>query len=146
MGWLSPKTVRSSHYRTHDNPTGHFTKPPRVSMGRWTIEKLKRAAAAAGRKLIVDPVTGRIDNASAVKKVRAYRDNLRANGKACPQCGVAVSRKGFFCRRCAPGVAASYSGMDEGDLDSLYDAEGRNRNGIRYRGDGTRIFPHDSDW
>lgn len=32
------------------------------------------------------------------------------------------------------------------DAGSLHDSQGRNRNSIRHRADGSRIFPGDRDW
>ena len=145
MSLFGPKIVKSTHYKTPDNPQGAFVKPPRASVGRWTVDKLKQAASATGRKLLVDPVTGKIQNMKAVQRVAAYKANLAANGNGCPQCGK-VARKGYFCRGCALGVAAQLGSFGDGSENSLHDSKGQNKNGIRYRADGSRIFPHDADW
>lgn len=145
MSLFGSKPVKSTRLKSEANPQGLFVKPPRASAGRWTVDMLKRAASATGRKLVVDPVSGKIQNMRAVRAVQAYKANMAANGQACPQCGKA-SRKGYFCRGCALGVAAQLGSFGDSPENSLHDLKGQNKNGIRYRADGSRIFPHDADW
>jgi ribosomal protein S14 len=112
---------------------------------RWTApapyratkaERRRMLKAAAGRKLADS--SGRIVNVAAMKTVGTFAK--RINRQECPKCGRPQPRKNTMCRDCVRDLPDEREIRKWQDAMSLYDEQGRNKNGLRYDENGKRIW------
>jgi hypothetical protein len=87
-------------------------------------------------------------HSSAPARIAGTRIKERLANHECPGCG----KSGSAHPKCVKGIVSSELGeyvLTANELKeqrSIYDSQGRNRNGIRYRADGSRIWQGDKDW
>jgi hypothetical protein len=61
----------------------------------------KELLKKAGKKLVINPVTGAIGNVAMAKTVGKYKKSLERNNMLCPECGKGVSKANSVHPRCA---------------------------------------------